>query len=181
MTRSVARLALRWDDVDLTTGRLSIRCALKSAKDGVPELGDPKTARGRRTLKLSPDALAAPRAQRAQQAKDKMALGPEYTNLGLIFATPLGTPIHPDNLNNCLKAALTRAGLSESYTFHSLRHSAATMMLAAGVSAKTAADRLGHHSAGFTLDRYVHALESLDEDAADRLQDVLTRARGRAV
>lgn len=174
-------LALRWDDVDLTSGRLSIRRALKSLKDGVPEFGDPKTARGRRTLKLSRDAMAALRMQRAQQAEDKLALGPDYTDLGLIFATPLGTPLDPDNLNKRLKAALKRAGLAEHYTFHSLRHSAATMMLAAGVSPKTAADRLGHHSAGFTLDRYVHALESLDEDAADRIQDMLSAHRKAAV
>lgn len=97
--------------------------------------------------------------------------------LGITIAAPLGTPIDPDNLNKRLKTALKRADLSERYTFHSLRHSADTMMRAAGVSTKTAADRLGHHSTGFTLDRYVHALESLDEDAADRLRGLLASAR----
>ena len=85
-------------------------------------------------------------------------------------------PTDPDNVNKQLKAALRRAGLRDGLTFHSLRHSAATMMLAAGVRAKVVADRLGHLSAGFTLDRYVHAVEGLDADAADRLQDFVSRA-----
>ena len=51
----------------------------------------------------------------------------------------------------------------------------------AGVNAKATADRLGHHSAGLTLDRHVHALDSLHEDAADRLQDTATAARNGAV
>jgi integrase len=76
---------------------------------------------------------------------------------------------------------LKRAGLPMIYTFHSLRHSNATMLLAAGVNAKTVADRLGHSSAAFTLDRYCHALPSLDEDAAERLQNLIERtARGGA-
>lgn len=97
-----------------------------------------------------------------------------------MFATPRGTPTDPDNVNKQLKAALKRAGLRDSLTFHSLRHSAATMMLAAGVSAKVVADRLGHFSAGFTLDRYVHAVEGLDADAADRLQELVGRERREA-
>jgi hypothetical protein len=49
--------------------------------------------------------------------------------------------------------------------------------MAAGVSPKVVADRLGHFSAGFTLDRYVHAVEGLDADAATRLQEYLARSR----
>ena len=56
-------------------------------------------------------------------------------------------------------------------------HMAATTMLAAGISAKAVAIRLGHSSPAFTLERYVHAVPALDEDAADRLQDVIRNAR----
>jgi len=54
-------------------------------------------------------------------------------------------------------------------------------MLAAGISAKVVADRLGHSSPAFTLERYAHAVPALDEDAADRLQNVIRSARSRAV
>jgi integrase len=55
------------------------------------------------------------------------------------------------------------------------------MMVAAGVSPKVAADRLGHASAAFTLDRYPHAVEGLDVDAAERVQEVIRKARRRAM
>ncbi len=59
--------------------------------------------------------------------------------------------------------------LPNTYTRHCLRHATATLMLAAGVSAKTAADRPGHHSAVFTPDRYAHAIQKLDDGAAAKL------------
>lgn len=173
-------LGLWWDDVDLSDGRVSVRRTLVSWRNGTPTYGDPKTNRSRRTLKLSSDAVAALRSQRAQQAADRLLLGADYSEHNLVFATPLGTPLDPSNVRKRLKAALTRAKLTDTHTFHSLRHSAATMMLAAGISPKVAADRLGHHSAAFTMDRYVHALQSMDEDAADRLQNMVSAARKQA-
>ena len=175
-------LALRWSDVDLATGRLSVRRSLRRSQDGKPDFREGgKTTRARRSLKLSPDAVAALRSQRALQAADRLVLGCDYAEYGLIFATPLGTPLDPSNVRKRLKESLARAELPDSYTFHSLRHSAATMMLAAGIDARVAADRLGHHSAAFTLDRYVHAVRSLDDEAADRLQTMVSAARKRAV
>jgi integrase len=97
-----------------------------------------------------------------------------------VFATPLGTAIDPTNALKRLQAVMRAAGLP-IYTFHSLRHSAATMMLAAGVNPKVAADRLGHGSAAFTLDRYTHAVEGLDLDAAERVQEVIRKVRRNAV
>jgi len=178
-------LALKWSDIDLATGRLSVRRTLVAIKSGVPAFADPKTPRSRRTIQLSSDAVDALRTQHDRQVSQKQLLGEAYADHQLVFATRRGTPLDPDNVSTQLRQALRRAGLPDHYTFHSLRHSAATMMLAAGVSAKVVADRLGHFSAGFTLDRYVHAVEGLDTDAAHRLQDFVTRAKatspGRAV
>ena len=67
------------------------------------------------------------------------------------------------------------AGISSARPFHTLRHDIATLSLLAGVNAKTTADRLGHHSPAFTLERYTHAVRALDDDAADRLQAALSR------
>jgi integrase len=170
-------LALHWGDVDMATGVVCVRRTLRGAKNGMPDYGDPKTPRSRRTFTLSADALAALRTQRARQAADRLALGADYADHGLVFPSELGTPLLESNVCHRLKAAVKRAGLPEGYTFHSLRHAAATLMLAAGVNPKVAADRLGHHSAAFTLDRYTHALEALDIDAAERIQAAMDRAR----
>jgi integrase len=75
------------------------------------------------------------------------------------------------------RASLKAAGIKHPYTFHSLRHTAAPTMLAAGISAKVVTDLLGQSSPAFTLERYAHAVPALDEDAADRLQSVVRRVR----
>jgi len=97
-----------------------------------------------------------------------------------VFATPLGTPLDRDNVTKRLGRVLKAAGIPAARPFHTLRHDNATLSLLAGVNAKTTADRLGHHSPAFTLERYTHAVRELDDDAADRLQAVLREARRKA-
>jgi hypothetical protein len=67
---------------------------------------------------------------------------------------------------------LCAAGIPSARPFHTLRHDNATLSLLAVVNAKTTADRLGHHSPAFTLERYTHAVRALDDDAADRADRV---------
>jgi integrase len=174
-------LGLRWADLDLDAGTLSVRRTMIGIRDGAPVFEDPKTPRSRRTLRIPAGSLAALRVQRDRQNFERQALGGGYADHDLVFVTPLGTPLDAANVLKRLRVALKRAGLPASYTFHSLRHSAATIMLAAGVNPKVAADRLGHASAGFTLDRYAHAVEALDFDAAERIQAAMDRARRGAV
>ena len=52
---------------------------------------------------------------------------------------------------------------------HDLRHTCASLMLAAGVPAKMASERLGHSSIAITLDRYSHIMPAMEQDAADKL------------
>jgi integrase len=174
-------LALKWSDVGLDTGRTSVQRTLVGLKGGKPELHEGgKTVRSRRNFLLSADALVALQAQKDRQGFERQALGDAYADHGLIFATPFGTPLDPANARKRLRAVLKEANLPE-YTFHALRHAAATMILVAGVNPKVAADRLGHHSVAFTLDRYTHAVESLDVDAAERLQAMMKLARQKAI
>jgi integrase len=170
-------LGLTWRDVNLDTGMLTINRTLSRTAAGVPEFSDPKTQRSRRSFKLSPDAVAALRIVRDRQGSERQVLGESYCGHDLVFATPTGTPSDPSGTLKRFRSALRAAGLYDRYTFHSLRHTAATTMLTAGISAKVVADRLGHSSPAFTLERYAHAVRALDEDAADRLQVIFLRAR----
>jgi integrase len=167
-------LGLRWDDIDFDAALLTIRRTLRGAKDGKPDFREGgKTARSVRTFKLSEDALAALRVQTDRQGFERQKLGEDYADHQLVFATPLGTPLDRDNMTKRLKRVLQAAGLPSARPFHTLRHDNATLSLLAGVNAKTTADRLGHHSPAFTLERYTHAVRALDDDAADRLQAAL--------
>lgn len=64
---------------------------------------------------------------------------------------------------------------------HDLRHTMATLMLAAGEHPKVVSKRLGHATVGITLDTYSHVLPGLQEAAADRLEAMVLAARPRAL
>lgn len=92
---------------------------------------------------------------------------------GLVFTTPTGNPIHSSNLLPPFRAMLARLGLPK-VTVHDLRHSAATMMLTAGVPLPVIAEILGHSTMRVTADLYAHIVPELRRDAADRLTEALS-------
>jgi integrase len=169
-------LALKWTDIT-DAGVISINRTLSRIEAGAPMFSDPKTQRSRRSFKLAADAMSSLSVQRDAQRFERGKLGKRYRDHGLVFATPVGTPIDGPNALKAFRRSLKAAGVSHPYTFHSLRHTACTTMLATGVSAKVVADRLGHSSPAFTLERYAHAIPALDEDAAERMQSVIRAAR----
>lgn len=144
---------------------------------GAPEFGEPKTNRSRRTISLPSEAIDALRKHRVRQNEERLAIGEYYADYGLVFATQIGTALMARNVIRSFKAALTRAGLRTDIRIHDLRHFAATLMLAAGVHPKTASERLGHSQIGITLDLYTHAVQSLERDAAERMQHVIQANR----
>ena len=170
-------LGLSWGDVDLERGRLTIRRTLIRATGGVPLFGQPKTRRSRRTITIPSSAVAILCALRGRQDDQRAQVGEAYHTHGLVFCSRTGTPLLPRNVIRRFKAALARAGLPTTVRFHDLRHAHATTLLAAGVHPKVASERLGHSSVMLTLDTYSHAVEGLDEDAAEKLQQELERAR----
>jgi integrase len=169
-------LALQWSDIDLDSGELSVRRTLARVKAGVPQFGEPKTNLSRRNIALPPEAVDALRKWRVQQNEERLVLGPDYADYGLVFSTQIGTALMPRNVIRSFKAALARAGLPRQIRIHDLRHFAATLMLAAGVHPKVASERLGHSQIGITLDLYSHAVKGLDVDAAERMQRALRGA-----
>jgi integrase len=171
-------LGLQWQDVDLVAGTITIqRTLLQTTRAGVPDYAPPKTARSRRTVTLPGEAVASLAAHRLRQLEQRLALGAEYTDYGLVFATATGTPLGYRNVVRAFKVALGRADLPATIRFHDLRHAAATTMLQVGVPLKVASERLGHSNIGITADLYTHAVASMEADAAARLE---TAIRGKA-
>jgi integrase len=88
-----------------------------------------------------------------------------------MFTDVDGGPLDLGNVRaRNLKAILRAAGLPEGFTLYGLRHTAASLLLAAGVHVKAVSERLGHASTAFTMDTYVHSLPTVQEEAALALQ-----------
>jgi integrase len=163
----VRRWGLRWQDLDLDAGRVSIRQPVIAVKH-TPMLGTPKTAKGRRTVTLEAGTVAALREHRRQQAAERLLMGAGWTDHNLVFCHVDGTMIHPERFTRGFSDAVRRLGLPP-IRLHDLRHGWATLALQAGTHPKVAWERLGHANIGITLNTYSHVVEGMHEDAAEQV------------
>ena len=161
-------LALQWKDVSLEAGALSVRRSL--SRGGTFE--EPKTARSRRAIQLLPTVTKVLRAHRTQQATWRLSQGPAYRNMDLVFASATGGPLSEREVVRHFKAILKPAGLPD-LRLYDLRHTCASLLLAAGENPKVVSERLGHASVTLTLDTYSHVLPGLQQAASERLEALL--------
>ena len=115
------------------------------------------------------------RQHRLEQAEELLKLGIRQTEETLVCCRYDGKPMNPENLSRQFPIAVVEAGLPR-VTFHTLRHSHATQMLASGVHMKVASERLGHSSIGITMDLYSHVLPGMQEEAAELVDNALRAA-----
>jgi len=171
-------LGLRWQDVDLDAGVLHVQQTVQ----WLPRQGfifrQPKTGKSRRAVALSPDTVRRLRQHRGQRLEGSLTLGRVRQDDGLVFTTPLGTPIDPSNLRRTWLGILKGAGLGH-LRFHDLRHAHATLMLRQGIHPKIVSERLGHSGVGITLDTYSHVLPGLQAEAAAQLDRLFSAAASR--
>jgi integrase len=160
-------LALRWDDLDLDAGTLRVRGTL-ARNAGALVVTEPKTAKSRRVLRLSPPVIALLRRQRAAQAADRLRAADVWQDSAFVFTTASGQPIDPRNVLRTINVAATRAGLS-GVGVHTLRHSAASALLEDGIGIKIVSEMLGHSSIAITGDVYQHVSDGAAQGAADAL------------
>jgi len=174
--RSGELLAIRWSDLDLHTGRLSIvRTAQRIPGEGIV-FSSPKTHRSRRPVTLSAEAVGLLREHRAMQNTHRLALGPAFEDHDLVFCQPTGRPYEPGQISRAFGRLIRSTQLPE-VRFHDLRHTAASLLLAAGVHPKVVSERLGHASVQITMDTYSHILPNLQREAADAMDQILGSGR----
>jgi integrase len=165
-------LGLRWADLDLEGGWLSVRQTLVVV-DNHPQVSEPKTARGRRRVALDAQTVAALRAHHKLQAAERLAAGPAWQGSDLVFTRPDGAPLHPEYVRRQFDQHIQRAGLPRIH-LHDLRHTHATLALQAGVHPKVVSERLGHTTVAITLDIYSHTVPALQQDAAATIADLIS-------
>jgi integrase len=163
-------LGLRWSDLDLRKGLLYVRRSLNRVRQGegyVVAEAPLKTRHSRRTVDLSPALVEALLTFPAGDDPER----------DFVFRSQAGGPIDPDNVDRAYKRHLTLAGLPE-IRFHDLRHTHASLLIAAGVHPKAIQARLGHSGISVTMDRYGHLMPSAFEGVGTRL-DALLMANSR--
>jgi integrase len=163
-------LALRWSDIDMEKGVLSVRRTVKRiGKYGLVE-NEPKTARGKRQISLPVMVVEALKLYATKQQILQQKAGDKWKDLGLVICNRRGGVLHTTWMINTFKKLLAVAELP-IIRFHDLRHSAATLFFAMGVHPKVVQEILGHSSIAITLDTYSHVLPSMHQDAMQKMDE----------
>jgi len=172
-------LALKWKHVDMGLASLGVAAYLSVTQslnkvNGRLVLREPKTVAGKRRVALPPSLVLLLRQHRDEQSAAGALLGRTLTGEDYVFSHPDGTPLDPSTVSHTFSRILRQAGLP-CMPLHSLRHTHATFLLQAGVHPRVAMERLGHSSIRVTLDTYSHVVGGLQEAAAQRFDDFVSR------
>lgn len=166
-------LALKWQDVDLENATVSVRRTL-TRDGGRVVVGEPKTKRSRRLIRLTTQAAEALRRHLERQLREIQMLGDDYADQGLVFTTATGAPVNPSNLRQrSFVRLLASAGLPR-LRFHDLRHACATLLLSKGTHPKFVQELLSHATVAITLDTYSHVIPGMGAQTARDMQDALS-------
>ena len=170
-------LGLRWQDIDLKTGKLAVRQNQQQTSRGLL-FKSPKTAKGQRSISLMPSTVTALRRYKRWQAEMRVEMGPAYQDQDLVLCKDDGSPWTP----HCFSAQWHKAvnAQGRKVRFHDLRHTHTTLLLRQGVHPKVVSERLGHSTINITLDTYSHVMPDMQDEAAEKLDGALKAAMGAA-
>lgn len=169
-------LALRWNNMDLERGVVRVMESLEQTKTGI-RFKAPKTGRTR-VVTLPSFAIDALRRLKRKQAEELLRVGIPQSGKTLVCCREDGQPKQPRSITNEFGQLMKRLRIEglPRLRFHDLRHSHATHLLQAGVHPKVAQERLGHSTITTTMDLYSHVTETMQSDAAARLDAAFRHA-----
>jgi integrase len=163
-------LGLQWPDVDLETGTLTVRQALQRVNGKLQSI--PTKSDKIHTINLPAVTISVLHAHRSRQDDERRAAGARWRETGFVFTTGIGTPLDARGVIRAFDRILKDAGLPK-IRFHDLRHSAATLLLAQGVSPRYVSELLAHSSVSFTMQTYAHVLDQTKREVAAQMDAIL--------
>ncbi len=168
-------IGLHWRDVDLQRAHVVVAWQITEGDDG-PRLGAPKTAAGSRVVPIDPLTVDVLRHHRAAQDAERAAWGQAWVEHGLVFTRENGDLLRPDVVTHTFRTLVEAAGVPP-IRLHDLRHTHASLALAAGVDIKVVSDRLGHSTTHITANLYTHVVPAVARSAADAIAAAVAYTR----
>lgn len=160
-------VALKWSDINFSTGVLTVQRSNYKVK-GKPIKSKETKSGKRRYITVPPYCIALLKEYRAEQGRQRLAVGDKWQGDEWVFIQADGSPMFPSTPTLMFDKFLKRHNLKHR-KFHALRHTSATLLLGSGTNIKNVASRLGHSQLK-TTNRYVHALEDADREAANTFE-----------
>jgi len=176
-------LGLQWSDVDFETASLAIRAALQRVDSKLIQV-ETKSERSRRQVPIPATCLSSLANHKRAQDREREWAGSRWHETGYVFTTRIGTPMDPrDLLREYYRITRPKPKSKDTpppalgfpaIRFHDLRHSAATLLLAQGVSPRYITELLGHSQVSFTMQTYAHVLPQIQKEVAAKMDEILT-------
>ena len=164
-------LGLRWADVDVAAGRARVIQTITQTSSHVV-VGEPKTSSGRHAIALDDATVGVLRDHRRRMLEERLLVGPDFDDHGLVFHRPDGQCLRPDAVSGAFLRRVGRYGLPR-LTLHGLRHTWATLALERGIHPRVVQERLGHSTIAITLGVYSHVAPTLHDEAAQLVADLV--------
>ena len=169
-------LALTWDCVDLKNRSITVKSSVSRVKD--PDTGitairysEPKTKSGRRQVPILLNMVPVLQEHKQSQDAEKAEAGSAWNPKNLVFCSNVGTVIEPRRVCTTMNKITDAADLPR-FSFHALRHTFATRMLEANVSAKVVQEVLGHADVTLTLNTYSHIIGTTAHEQMGKINDL---------
>ncbi len=166
-------MGLTWSDINLVEKTINVR----QTSQYISGLGTftkaPKNTTSKRMISISDFAVKVLLEYKENQEKNKEVLGNKWNESGMVFTQDTGEPMHPDTISQWFPQFIRRHNLPP-LTFHQLRHTNATLLIASGMDIRSVSARLGHANTSTTLNIYAHVLKSADKEAADKLDNMFS-------
>lgn len=162
-------IALRWSDIDLDKGTLTVKRTAHYHKETGWTFGKTKTKAGNRVIPLTNEAKNILMLQK-EKNEDLNIIGMEWRDI--VFLTKKGTPSKNILYDSALKTVCKRAGINR-ISMHILRHTFATRCVEAGMSPKTLQTLMGHSKIEITMNLYVHSTDEQRSKEMHNISDAL--------
>ena len=167
-------LGLEWQDVDFKNSSITVRQASQYVSSIGIYTKDPKTETSNRVISIPDSITKLLKDYKRKQLEQRLKLGDKWQNTNRLFVQWDGSPMHPDTITKWFRQFLEDKNLPH-ITFHGLRHTHATLLIAQGLDVRTVSNRLGHAQTSTTLNIYAHAFAKMDREASDKLDNLLYR------
>lgn len=174
---------LRWSDIDFEKRTMTFNRTVQFIPGTGIVINSPKTKKSRRCIRIGSDCVELLQEYRQYQIAKRFKAGPKWVRKvtiengkvvdnDLVFTRRNGEPIDSDEISTWFPHFLAEHNLPPIH-FHSLRHTNASILIAAHVPITTVSGRLGHAQTSTTLNIYASAIQSADAVAADALEGVI--------
>ncbi|MCH3339357.1 site-specific integrase [Enterococcus faecium] len=160
---------LTWDDVDFSNGTITVEKQMVK-NDGAWVYGTPKTSSSNRTIFIGQTLLAILKKHKKQQLENRMKYGKLYIDSNAVCTKEDGELVTPSVVK--WNTRRISNALSLSFSFHSLRHTHATLLLENGAKMKEISERLGHSRISITMDTYSHVTDKMRNETVDIMENL---------